>query len=241
MNFGRRRASAHWPAPDFVRRRPRPLAAWALLVAGAVMAGFVAWQAWLLWQARLDELVALARLQRVAAAVATGPGLTLAQPGLPPGSLAQGLPVGATAPARTPTVSQPQPSATAAWRVVDALRYPWPGLMAAVDEGTLPGVQWLGWQHQAGQPVLQLEGLVPDADVAASLVSVLAERPGWSGTVLARLSRAEGPQASAGLRFEITAQVRGAAGPLGGMTAMSGLSSLNGPAGLNASPGGVAR
>jgi hypothetical protein len=98
-------------------------------------------------------------------------------------------------------------AAASAWRGVDALRYPWPRLLAVVDEVALPGVQWLALQHQIGQPELRLEGLVPDAEVAAALVAALASQPGWTTATLTRLGRAEGAQGVSGLRFEISTRI----------------------------------
>jgi hypothetical protein len=169
------------PAPDFVARRRPPGAAWLLAITGALMFGAVTWQGIVLWQVLTDQDEARARWA------------ALDRPKVQPAAVR--------------SAAMPPAGASTAWRAVDALGYPWPHLLAVVDEATLPGVQWLGLQHQIGQAELRLEGSVPDADGAAALMAALAGQPGWGAATLTRLGRPEGLQAGSGLRFEISVRL----------------------------------
>lgn len=183
---------AAWPAPDFVLGRRRPALAWWLLALGLMAAAAVGWDASLSLQAEASERQAQAQWhvagsRRWAGTAAAAPAATAA----------------------TPTAA----AGNATWRIVESLRHPWPRLLAGVDRASLPGLQWLALSHQQANPpeaaALRLEGLVPDADTAASLVHALAAQPGLAQVVLTRLAAPEG-QAAAGQRFEIAATVEAA-------------------------------
>lgn len=107
--------------------------------------------------------------------------------------------------------SRPAPAdatAAARRRIAAALDYPWPALLADIDDATPGAVAWTGLTHAADAPALRLEGQMADLAVVQPLVDDLAGRPGWTAVGFTRLD-GEG-EAAATRRFEIAAALSAA-------------------------------
>lgn len=94
----------------------------------------------------------------------------------------------------------------AAARVASAIAYPWPGVISAIEESTVGGIQWIASSHAIADAAVRLEGEAARTEDALAVVDKLSSREGWSSVALARI---EAPDAKAAgrLRFEIVAKV----------------------------------
>lgn len=93
-------------------------------------------------------------------------------------------------------------------RIAAALDYPWPALLADIDDATPAALAWTGFVHAADAPALRLEGQMAELAVVQPLVDDFAGRPGWSAVGFTRLD-GDG-EAAATRRFEIAAALSAA-------------------------------
>jgi Tfp pilus assembly protein PilN len=174
-----------WPRPDFLAAAPRrpPLAyAWALaavLVAATAIADAVA--------AKRQRDVERARLAHAI----------------------RRLPRQAAAPSRPPASAgdaRAEAQAVRDAREVSArLAHPWDRILVGIEAESPPGLQWLRLDHGNDDPVLQLEGVAPDAGTVLQLVRNLSGRGGWKDVALSRLQSPDAGRGGAGWRFELRA------------------------------------
>jgi hypothetical protein len=166
----------HWPRPDFFSTGPRrPALAWAWALTGVavlVVALAEGRQTLLLKEeqgARLARAEARLTRERQRDRATVEPTRT------------------------TPSSAADAEAASAAQRVIARLEHPWAPLLANLEAESLPGVQWLGFDHDSASNEVRLEGRVPDAATALALIDHLAARPGWSAVALSRWRAPDGP------------------------------------------------
>lgn len=186
------------PRPDFLCRGARtPRVVWGLTAVSAIVLGLGMADLWTLFAQASDEQARLDRWERQVATVRK--------------------------PAAAVTPSTQRAGPLAAWRVTEALAYPWGAIFAAAESTVPADVHWLSFEHDAERPELRLEGVSRNADGALKAADTLATWPGWSTVLLTRLAPGKGgasvaagaaPEGAPGgtsQRFEITARIDGRA------------------------------
>lgn len=175
-----------WPRPDFIAPQASGRwAGWGLAVAGLLVLGTAAQDAWTLHEATRDAEGRLQRWEQEARALRR---------------------VAAAAPPAAPAIASRAPDEAArrrAWQIAAALAHPWPELFGATEGAAVPGLQWQRLQHDATTGEVRLEGRSTLPLAALPVVERLQGRPGWQDVVLVRLdSRDGGP-----VRFELQARL----------------------------------
>jgi len=91
-----------------------------------------------------------------------------------------------------------------AWRVNDALHFPWGGVLAALEARSRAGQQWVALDIDRERGAFRLEGIADDPALALATADAIAAAPGFGDVVMARLAALDG---TAGQRFEVSGRV----------------------------------
>ena len=179
-----RRASAAWPAPDFLPlRQRRPWLAWVLLGAGVLALATAGMEWWATRQAVEQAQERLARWQQAL------------------------RPVRAAA-TRVDTAPPAEGAATAAQALTRRLDHPWLTLFRATETEASPGVRWLRLEHDAERGAVRMEGVAADLAALLRCLDTLSRAAGWREVSLLRVDAgAAGAGSPPGpLRFELSAR-----------------------------------
>lgn len=91
-----------------------------------------------------------------------------------------------------------------AWRVGDALHFPWGGVLAALEARSRPGLRWIALELDRERGSFRLEGIAADPAAALATADAIAAAPGFGDVVMARLAALDG---TTGQRFEVSGRV----------------------------------